>query len=221
MELLSEEVATKASKNIALRRAIVRCPSALRQVAGEPSSSTTSLRSIATRCRPWAVRHLTEQRNNVIVLGSPGVGGTHLAVSCGGRSSPPRDGAGATPGTRADVWPLGRSSGLVIPGGSDYVEFDLQRRRVASVSFDQAPLVPGCRLRSWTAPHGDDDTSLRRSQGRPSTSARAARDSASRQSSRPAPKTLTVSEPIRFSNGCSDDVLRSPQARVQGATNSA
>jgi DNA replication protein DnaC/transposase len=79
-QVLGEEVAAKMSKNIAMRTAMARFP------FGKP------LETFEFDCQPSIDRkqvqqlascHFIEHGDNVIVLGPPGVGKTHLAVSLG------------------------------------------------------------------------------------------------------------------------------------------
>src|SRR5688572_11977947 len=78
--VLSEEVAAKTSKNIAMRTAMARFPFVKPletfDFAYQPSIDRKQLQQLAT-C------HYIEHGDNVIVLGPPGVGKTHLAVSLG------------------------------------------------------------------------------------------------------------------------------------------
>jgi DNA replication protein DnaC len=77
-QLLSEEVATKTSKNIAMRTAMARLPFVKPlqtfDFDYQPSIDRKQLLTLAS-C------HFIEHGDNVIVLGPPGVGKTHLAVS--------------------------------------------------------------------------------------------------------------------------------------------
>jgi DNA replication protein DnaC len=79
-QLLSEEVATKTSKNIAMRTAMARLPFVKPletfDFDYQPSIDRKQLLALAS-C------HFIEHGDNVIVLGPPGVGKTHLAVSLG------------------------------------------------------------------------------------------------------------------------------------------
>jgi DNA replication protein DnaC len=79
-QVLGEEVAAKTSKNIAMRTAMARFPFAKPlesfDFAYQPSIDRKQLLSLAS-C------HFIEHGDNVIVLGPPGVGKTHLAVSLG------------------------------------------------------------------------------------------------------------------------------------------
>ena len=79
-QVLGEEVAAKASKNIAMRTAMARFPFVKPletfDFAYQPSIDRKQLQQLAT-C------HYIEHGDNVIVLGPPGVGKTHLAVSLG------------------------------------------------------------------------------------------------------------------------------------------
>lgn len=79
-QLLGEEVAAKTSKNIAMRTAMARFPFVKPletfDFAYQPSVDKKQLLQLAS-C------HYIEHGDNVIVLGPPGVGKTHLAVSLG------------------------------------------------------------------------------------------------------------------------------------------
>lgn len=79
-QLLGEEVAAKTSKNIAMRTAMARFPFVKPletfDFAYQPSIDKKQLQTLAS-C------HFIEHGDNVIVLGPPGVGKTHLAVSLG------------------------------------------------------------------------------------------------------------------------------------------
>lgn len=79
-QVLGEEVAAKTSKNIAMRTAMARFPFVKPletfDFAYQPSVDSKQLQQLAT-C------HYIEHGDNVIVLGPPGVGKTHLAVSLG------------------------------------------------------------------------------------------------------------------------------------------
>lgn len=79
-QVLGEEVAAKMSKNIAMRTAMARFPFVKPletfDFAYQPSIDKKQLQQLAT-C------HYIEHGDNVIVLGPPGVGKTHLAVSLG------------------------------------------------------------------------------------------------------------------------------------------
>jgi DNA replication protein DnaC len=79
-QLLSEEVATKTSKNIAMRTAMARLPFVKPletfDFDYQPSIDRKQVTALAS-C------HFIEHGDNVIVLGPPGVGKTHLAVSLG------------------------------------------------------------------------------------------------------------------------------------------
>jgi len=79
-QVLSEEVAAKTSKNVAMRTAMARFPFVKPletfEFAYQPSIDKTQVQTLA-RC------HFIEHGENVIVLGPPGVGKTHLAVSLG------------------------------------------------------------------------------------------------------------------------------------------
>lgn len=79
-QVLGEEVAAKTSKNIAMRTAMARFPFVKPletfDFAYQPSVDKKQLTQLAS-C------HFIEHGDNVIVLGPPGVGKTHLAVSLG------------------------------------------------------------------------------------------------------------------------------------------
>lgn len=79
-QVLGEEVAAKTSKNIAMRTAMARFPFVKPletfDFAYQPSVDKKQLLQLAS-C------HYIEHGDNVIVLGPPGVGKTHLAVSLG------------------------------------------------------------------------------------------------------------------------------------------
>jgi DNA replication protein DnaC len=79
-QVLGEEVAAKASKNIAMRTAMARFPFVKPletfDFAYQPSIDRKQLQQLA-------ICHYIEHGDNVIVLGPPGVGKTHLAVSLG------------------------------------------------------------------------------------------------------------------------------------------
>lgn len=79
-QLLSEEVATKTSKNIAMRTAMARLPFVKPletfDFDYQPSIDRKQVQTLSS-C------HFIEHGDNVIVLGPPGVGKTHLAVSLG------------------------------------------------------------------------------------------------------------------------------------------
>jgi DNA replication protein DnaC len=76
-QLLGEEVAAKTGKNVAMRTAMARFPFVKPletfDFAYQPSIDRKQLQQLAT-C------HYLEHGDNVIVLGPPGVGKTHLAV---------------------------------------------------------------------------------------------------------------------------------------------
>lgn len=78
--LLGEEVGAKTSKNIAMRTAMARFPFVKPletfDFGYQPSIDKKQLQTLAS-C------HYIEHGDNVIVLGPPGVGKTHLAVSLG------------------------------------------------------------------------------------------------------------------------------------------
>lgn len=79
-QILGEEVAAKTSKNIAMRTAMARFPFVKPletfDFSYQPSIDKRQVQSLAS-C------HYIEHGDNVIVLGPPGVGKTHLAVSLG------------------------------------------------------------------------------------------------------------------------------------------
>jgi DNA replication protein DnaC len=79
-QVLGEEVAAKMSKNIAMRTAMARFPFVKPletfDFTYQPSIDKKQLLQLAS-C------HYIEHGDNVIVLGPPGVGKTHLAVSLG------------------------------------------------------------------------------------------------------------------------------------------
>ena len=79
-QVLGEEVAAKAMKNIAMRTAMARFPFVKPletfDFAYQPSIDAKLVQQLAS-C------HFIEHGDNVIVLGPPGVGKTHLAVSLG------------------------------------------------------------------------------------------------------------------------------------------
>ena len=79
-QVLGEEVAAKMSKNIAMRTAMARFPFVKPletfDFTYQPSVDKKQLQELAS-C------HYIEHGDNVIVLGPPGVGKTHLAVSLG------------------------------------------------------------------------------------------------------------------------------------------
>lgn len=79
-QVLSEEVAAKTSKNVAMRTAMARFPFVKPletfDFSYQPSVDRKQVMELAT-C------HFIEHGDNVIVLGPPGVGKTHLAVSLG------------------------------------------------------------------------------------------------------------------------------------------
>lgn len=78
--VLSEEVASKTAKNIAMRTSLARFPFVKTleafDVSYQPSLDKKQLQALAT-CR------FVETGENVILLGPPGVGKTHLAVGLG------------------------------------------------------------------------------------------------------------------------------------------
>jgi len=79
-QILGEEVAAKTTKNIAMRTAMARFPFVKPletfDFAYQPSIDKKQVLELAS-C------HFIEHGDNVIVLGPPGVGKTHLAVSLG------------------------------------------------------------------------------------------------------------------------------------------
>jgi DNA replication protein DnaC len=79
-QVLGEEVAAKTSKNIAMRTAMARFPFVKPletfDFTYQPSIDLKQVQQLAS-C------HYIEHGDNVIVLGPPGVGKTHLAVSLG------------------------------------------------------------------------------------------------------------------------------------------
>jgi DNA replication protein DnaC len=79
-QVLGEEVAAKTTKNIAMRTAMARFPFVKPletfEFAYQPSIDKKQVLLLAS-C------HFIEHGDNVIVLGPPGVGKTHLAVSLG------------------------------------------------------------------------------------------------------------------------------------------
>ena len=79
-QVLGEEVAAKTSKNIAMRTAMARFPFVKPletfDFGYQPSIDKKQVLQLAS-C------HFIEHGDNVIVLGPPGVGKTHLAVSLG------------------------------------------------------------------------------------------------------------------------------------------
>jgi DNA replication protein DnaC len=79
-QVLGEEVAAKTSKNIAMRTAMARFPFVKPletfEFGYQPSIDRKQVLELAS-C------HFIEHGDNVIVLGPPGVGKTHLAVSLG------------------------------------------------------------------------------------------------------------------------------------------
>ena len=79
-EILSEEVATKNDKNILMRTTMARLPY-VKTLEGfdfsfQPSIDAKQIRELAT-CR------YISSAENVVLLGPPGVGKTHLAVALG------------------------------------------------------------------------------------------------------------------------------------------
>jgi len=79
-QLLGEEVGAKTTKNIAMRTAMARFPFVKPletfDFAYQPSIDRKQLQTLAS-C------HFIEHGDNVVVLGPPGVGKTHLGVSLG------------------------------------------------------------------------------------------------------------------------------------------
>ena len=79
-QVLGEEVAAKTAKNVSMRTAMARFPFVKPletfDFAYQPSIDKRQVLTLAT-C------HYIEHGDNVIVLGPPGVGKTHLAVSLG------------------------------------------------------------------------------------------------------------------------------------------
>jgi DNA replication protein DnaC len=78
--VLSEEVAAKTTKNIAMRTAMARFPFVKPletfDFSYQPSIDKKQVADLSTR-------HFIEQGDNVIILGPPGVRKTHMAVSLG------------------------------------------------------------------------------------------------------------------------------------------
>src|SRR6476659_438558 len=79
-QVLSEEVAAKTSKNIAMRTAMARFPFVKPletfDFSYQPSMDKKQVQTLAS-C------HFIEHGDNVVILGPPGVGKTHLAVALG------------------------------------------------------------------------------------------------------------------------------------------
>lgn len=79
-QVLSEEVSAKTSKNIAMRTAMARFPFVKPletfDFASQPSVDKKQVRELANS-------HFIEHGDNVIILGPPGVGKTHLSVALG------------------------------------------------------------------------------------------------------------------------------------------
>lgn len=79
-QVLGEEVAAKTAKNIAMRTSMARFPFVKPletfDFAYQPSIDRKQLQQLASS-------HYIEHGDNVIILGPPGVGKTHLAVSLG------------------------------------------------------------------------------------------------------------------------------------------
>jgi DNA replication protein DnaC len=82
-QVLAEEVAAKTSKNVAMRTAMARFPFVKPletfDFAYQPSIDRKQVQALAS-C------HFIEHGDNVLVLGPPGVGKTHLAVALGLRA---------------------------------------------------------------------------------------------------------------------------------------
>jgi DNA replication protein DnaC len=78
--VLSEEVAAKTQKNVTMRTAMARFPFAKPletfDFSYQPSIDKKQVQTLATS-------HYIEHGDNVLVLGPPGVGKTHLAVALG------------------------------------------------------------------------------------------------------------------------------------------
>lgn len=79
-QLLTEEIAAKTSKNITMRTNLARFPFVKTldsfDFAYQPSLDKKQVHSLAT-C------HFIEHGDNVVILGPPGVGKTHLSVALG------------------------------------------------------------------------------------------------------------------------------------------
>lgn len=79
-QVLSEEVAAKAEKNITMRTCLARFPFVksleVFDFAYQPSLDKKQLQQVAT-C------HFIEHGENVVLLGPPGVGKSHLAIGLG------------------------------------------------------------------------------------------------------------------------------------------
>jgi len=79
-QVLTEEVEAKTSKNVAMRTAMARFPFVKPlesfDFAYQPSIDKKQVQSLATS-------HFIEHGENVIILGPPGVGKTHLSVALG------------------------------------------------------------------------------------------------------------------------------------------
>ena len=79
-QLLTEEVGAKTSKNIAMRTAMARFPFVKPletfDFAYQPSVDKKQVQALASS-------HFIEHGENVIILGPPGVGKTHLSVALG------------------------------------------------------------------------------------------------------------------------------------------
>ena len=103
-QVLGEEVAAKTAKNISMRTAMARFPFVKPletfDFAYQPSIDKRQVMTLAS-C------HYIEHGDNVIVLGPPGVGKTHLAVSLGIKGGAVH--LGGTSDCRADQG-AGRSS---------------------------------------------------------------------------------------------------------------
>lgn len=79
-QVLSEEVAAKAEKNITMRTSLARFPFVKSleafDFAYQPSLDKKQIQQVAT-C------HFIEHGENVVILGPPGVGKSHLAIGLG------------------------------------------------------------------------------------------------------------------------------------------
>ena len=79
-QVLTEEVAAKTSKNVAMRTAMARFPFVKPletfDFAYQPSIDRKQVLDLASS-------HFIEHGDNVIILGPPGVGKTHLSVALG------------------------------------------------------------------------------------------------------------------------------------------
>ena len=82
-QLLTEEVGAKTSKNVAMRTAMARFPFVKPletfDFTYQPSIDKKQVQNLASS-------HFIEHGENVILLGPPGVGKTHLAVGLGLRA---------------------------------------------------------------------------------------------------------------------------------------